>query len=81
MEKGKIAVTGTAASDLLRFQIERKIISLGKNFLEIIEDLISDGYIIPVEKHQRLRKKILDGTNDGIRDLNLVIDKLDINLK
>lgn len=68
------------AKELLKFQIQRKIIGTSKSFLMILEDLIDDGYIIPEDKFNRLRKRTLDSSNEAIRELEAVIDKLKVTL-
>ncbi len=69
-----------AAKDFLRFHVNRKITNLSKSFLIVIEDLIADGYVFPPDKHQRIRKKVLDANGETIRDLESYLDKLDITV-
>ena len=66
--------------EFLSFQIKRKTTDLTKNFLFILEDLQLDGYNIPDDKFQRIRKRCLDNLNDSLRDLDGVVSKLNITL-
>tara|TARA_Y100000593_G_scaffold72793_1_gene133738 strand:+ start:4337 stop:4561 length:225 start_codon:yes stop_codon:yes gene_type:complete len=67
--------------DFLRFQVRRKITSLYKNFLFILEDLKSERYNMPEEVYQRHRKRVLDYGNDTIREIEECLDNLDIRIK
>jgi len=66
---------------ILEFQINRKIINLAKNFLCQIEDLISDGWIIPEDRYKRIRKRTLDDCNNSYREIQSSLEKFDIDLK
>ena len=50
------------------FQVNRKVTNLYKQFLFILEDLQEQGYNIPDEQFQRIRKRVLDHGNDCIRE-------------
>jgi len=63
--------------DLLKFQVNRNVINVYKDFLNIAEDLHRDGHI-KNEKYQFLRKRILDKGNDCIRELEILINKFDL---
>ena len=54
--------------EFLKFQLRRKVTSLYKNFLFILEDLDSKAYNMDEESYQRYRKRILDHGNDLIRN-------------
>jgi hypothetical protein len=68
-------------SELLLFQIRRKITSIYKNFFFIIEDLQDSGYNIPDEQYQKIRKRILDSSNDAIREIEDQLSKYCVSLK
>jgi|TARA_Y100000310_G_scaffold181845_1_gene181874 hypothetical protein len=67
--------------DFLIFQLRRKIVNLYKNYLFILEDMKKDGYDIPEEEYQRIRKRILDYGNDTIREMEENLENFDIELK
>ena len=67
--------------DFLIFQLRRKIVNLYKNYLFILEDMKKDGYDIPEEEYQRIRKRILDYGNDTIREIEENLENFDIELK
>ena len=67
--------------EFLKFQLRRKVTSLYKNFLFILEDLDSKAYNMDEESYQRYRKRILDHGNDLIREIEEDLDKFDITLR
>lgn len=71
---------GNSVGEFVSFQQKRKIISLSKQFLFILEDL-RDEYNIEPEVYERHRKRILDYGNDSVRELNEYLEKLEIRLK
>jgi hypothetical protein len=66
--------------DFLQFQVRRKVTNLYKNFLFILEDQKDKSYNSE-EDYQRNRKRILDYGNDTIREIDEILDSLDIKLK
>ena len=62
-------------NNFFAFQTKRKITNLYKQFFFILEDLESDGIKIPEDRHQKIRKRILDLGNDTIRELEDYFDK------
>ena len=62
-------------NNFFAFQTKRKITNLYKQFFFIWEDLESDGIKIPEDRHQKIRKRILDLGNDTIRELEDYFDK------
>ena len=74
-------MNGGKAKDFLSFQVNRKVTSLYKSFLFILEDLQDSGYNISDSVFQRHRKRVLDNGNDAIREIEELLEKLDINLK
>ena len=72
---------GDSAKDFVTFQVTRKVTNLYKQFLFLLEDLQDQGYDIPDEVFQRMRKRVLDHGNDTIRELEENLDKLDITLR
>ena len=71
---------GDKSRDFLRFQVNRKVTNLYKNFLFMVEDLYNSGEISE-ENFQRLRKRILDYGNDTIREIEENLDNFDFKLK
>ena len=67
------------AKEFLRFQNKRKVISLCKSFLVLLEDVKDEPDRLTDEYYQKLRKKVLDGGNDAIREFDEYTDKLDIS--
>jgi hypothetical protein len=63
------------------FQVSRKVTNLYKQFLFLLEDLQGQGYDIPDEVYQRMRKRVLDHGNDTIREIEENLDKLNITLR
>jgi len=76
MDKGS-----DSAKDFVTFQVSRKVTNLYKQFLFLLEDLQEQGYDIPDEVYQRMRKRVLDHGNDTIREIEENLDKLDITLR
>ena len=76
MDKGS-----NSAKDFVTFQVSRKVTNLYKQFLFLLEDLQEQGYDIPDEVYQRMRKRVLDHGNDTIREIEENLDKLDITLR
>jgi nucleoid-associated protein YejK len=71
---------GDKSKDFLRFQVNRKVTNLYKNFLFMVEDLYNSGEI-DEENFQRLRKRILDYGNDTIREIEENLDSFEFKLK
>ena len=67
--------------NFLSFQMQRKVKTLYKQFLFMLEDISADGYDIQEEDFQRYRKRILDHGNDTSRELEEYLEKFDIRLK
>lgn len=81
--------------DLLKFQINRSLISLAKSCLNLLED--SRDYSLKLEEtvkevgihnldlaeqnFQVARKRILSLSNDAVRDLTSIVEKMDISIK
>ena len=76
MDKGS-----NSAKDFVTFQVSRKVTNLYKQFLFLLEDLNEQGYDIPDEVYQRMRKRVLDHGNDTIREIEENLEKLDITLR
>jgi hypothetical protein len=72
---------GGKAKDFLSFQVNRKVTSLYKSFLFILEDLQDSGYNISDSVFQRYRKRVLDNGNDAIREIEEILEKLKIDLE
>ena len=72
---------GDSAKEFVTFQVTRKVTNLYKQFLFLLEDLQDQGYDIPDEVYQRMRKRVLDHGNDTIREIEENLEKLDITLR
>jgi hypothetical protein len=66
--------------DYLSFQIRRKITSLFKNYFIILEDLAKENPSISQEKYNKIRKRILDYSNDTIREIEQDLEQFKISL-
>jgi len=66
--------------DYLNFQVQRKITTLFKNFFFLLEDLKRENPSISKEKYDQIRKRVLDYSNDAIRDIQCDINQFDINI-
>lgn len=64
----------------MSFQIRRKLTDNTKFFLIQLE-LLKEDYLIQEENFKELRKKSLDNMNYAIREIDELIEKLDIKLK
>lgn len=63
----------------LVFQINRNIINLSKDFLNVLEGLRDDN-VISAEYYTKLRSRILGKANDRIRELEEIIDEFTVEL-
>jgi len=72
---------GKKEKEFLQFQVQRKVVSLYKSFLFILEDLKAQGYDIDEDMYQRCRKRVLDQGNDTIREIEDYLNNFDIRLK
>lgn len=68
----------SAATDVLKFQIDRALKNQAKSFLVILEDLLEEGNRF---NYNKKRKLVLDNLNNNIRELEELINKLDIRLR
>jgi hypothetical protein len=62
--------------DVIKFQLQASTTKLSVDFLNIIEDLQNDGYVIPEDKYQRIRKRVLDSNGQTYRFLQSLIDQI-----
>tara|TARA_B100000959_G_C14915031_1_gene596911 strand:+ start:400 stop:615 length:216 start_codon:yes stop_codon:yes gene_type:complete len=69
-EKGK---------EFLKFHHKRKTINLCKSFLFLLEDL--KGEALTEEKYQKVRKRVLDGGNDSIREFDDHLENFNVNIR
>ena len=68
--------------EFIKFQINRKVINLYKTFFIILEDLQEQGFLkMSSASYTRVRKKVLDGGNDCIREIEDYLEKLDVSIK
>ena len=67
--------------DTIKQQIQRQTTSMARTFLVLIEDLIKEGYVIPQDKYDQIRKKVLDSNGYAFRELWSLVDKVEINVK
>lgn len=65
--------------DFIKFHHRRKTINLCKSFLLLLEDL--KGETVTEEKYQKVRKRVLDGGNDSIREFDEHLESFNINIK
>ncbi len=74
-------VGNTEAKDFLLFNVNRGFTNLAKNFLVILEDLVAEGYVLGDDKFHRLRKRTLDDAGNQKRNLEYLIEKMEVNYK
>jgi hypothetical protein len=65
---------------ILKFQISRKTRGMAKCFLVILEELL-DSKDINEDQFKKYRKHTLDECGSAERELDSLIDRLDISLK
>ena len=65
--------------EFLKFHHKRKTINLCKSFLFLLEDL--KGQSLTEEKYQKVRKRVLDGGNDAIREFDEHIESFKVNIR
>jgi len=61
--------------ELFEFQVDRNFAYLQKNILLLLEDL-RDENLVGSEYYGRLRKRVLDYTNDTKREVKAYTDRL-----
>lgn len=62
--------------EFVQFQIRRNLTNLFKNFLLILEDCnLTDS------EYQKFRKRILDDSNNKLREIEETFDNLNISFK
>lgn len=66
------------ASDLLKFQVNRCLTNQAKSFLVILEDLLEETMSF---NYNKKRKVVLDNLNNNIREIEQLLEKLDVRLK
>jgi hypothetical protein len=71
----------TKMKEYVLFQLHRKITNLAKNFLVTLEDTRDDINNSPDVLYARGRKKVLDQTNDLLREISEDFKKIDVILK
>ncbi len=67
------------AREFIKFHHKRKTINLCKSFLLLLED--QKGETITEEKYQKIRKRILDGGNDAIREFEEHLNNFIVNIR
>jgi hypothetical protein len=67
------------ACEFIKFHHKRKTINLCKSFLFFLEDL--KGIPLTEEKYQKIRKRVLDGGNDSIREFEEHLESFDIKIR
>lgn len=70
-----------AVKDLIIFQIERHFKGYAKEMLCRLEELKESGDNINEDNYPFIRKRVLDGANDRIRELSSIMSKFDIEIK
>ena len=65
--------------DFIKFHHRRKTINLCKSFLLLLEDIKNES--LTEEKYQKVRKRVLDGGNDTIREFEEHLDNFNINIR
>ncbi len=65
--------------DFIKFHHKRKTINLCKSFLFLLEDL--KGEALTEENYQKVRKRVLDGGNDAIREFDEHLESFEIKIR
>jgi hypothetical protein len=88
MDKGNKEPNGFVISqdkitDLVKFQFNRKITNLSKNFLQSLEEIRDNSDLTSNNNfdYSKYRKRCLDDMNNCLRELDEIFNKLNINLK
>ena len=68
-------------SDFIKFYTNRRIVNLYKTFLVILEDVSENNPNISQESRARLRKRVLDAGNDCYREIEDLLNKVDVKVK
>tara|TARA_R110000796_G_C14555574_1_gene434307 strand:- start:2834 stop:3058 length:225 start_codon:yes stop_codon:yes gene_type:complete len=74
MEKDKV-------HQFVSFQFDRKVTSLYKSFLCILDELRDGQYNISEEVLKGYRKRILDSGNDARREIEEILEKIEVEIK
>ena len=67
-------------NDLVNGQIQRRVTFLSVSFLEILEEFLEDG-VINQEYYDKMRGRIFDKSGGVTRELQTMINSLDISFK
>ena len=65
--------------EFIKFHHRRKTINLCKSFLFLLEDL--KDKTLTEETYQKVRKRVLDGGNDSIREFDDHLESFDVSIK
>ena len=65
--------------DFIKFHHRRKTINLCKSFLLLLEDMKNEN--LTEEKYQKVRKRVLDGGNDSIREFEEHLENFSIGIR
>ncbi len=68
-------------SKFLLFQINRKVVNLYKKYLFLLEDLKNPPYNLKEDEYKRIRKQVLDSSNDCLREIDEDFKQVKISLK
>jgi predicted esterase YcpF (UPF0227 family) len=70
---------GDKGAEFIKFHHRRKVINLCKSFLFLLED--SKNEPLTEEKFQKIRKRVLDGGNDSIREFEEHLENFNISIR
>ncbi len=65
--------------EFIKFHHRRKTINLCKSFLLLLEDMKNEP--VTEEKYQKVRKRVLDGGNDTIREFEEHLESFNIEIR
>tara|TARA_Y100001938_G_scaffold147699_1_gene229501 strand:+ start:964 stop:1185 length:222 start_codon:yes stop_codon:yes gene_type:complete len=65
--------------EFIKFHHRRKTINLCKSFLLLLEDMKNEP--VTEEKYQKVRKRVLDGGNDAIREFEEHLESFNIEIR
>jgi hypothetical protein len=82
MEKGKekveLTTEGEKLQEFLKFQYARKLTKLARTFLNLLEEIKAADQSFDFNTY---RKQVLDQSNDAIRELDELFNKVNFTLK
>jgi hypothetical protein len=82
MDKG-LEIPQEKIVELIKFQLNRKITNLSKSFLVTLEEIRDNSSLQAYNNFDyiKYRKRCLDEMNNSIREIDEILNKLNVTLK